>query len=87
MIFQIILIIIGYLMYYWHKKIRLPNFKLETITNTLLYLYVSNYGGLVKMQIQFYYFKYFSVLSKKNVSSQSYIQQHLNQKTFLLSNQ
>ncbi|CAD8159253.1 unnamed protein product [Paramecium pentaurelia] len=66
MISQFILIIIGFLCYNWHKKIGLSNFNLEIISNTLLYLYISNYGGLVKM--------YFSILSKRDVSSQSYIQ-------------
>ncbi|CAD8208304.1 unnamed protein product [Paramecium octaurelia] len=66
MIFQFILIIMGYLIYNWYQKIGLSNFNLETISNTLLYLYVSNYGGLVKM--------YFSIVSRRTVSSQSYIQ-------------
>ncbi|CAK61293.1 unnamed protein product (macronuclear) [Paramecium tetraurelia] len=66
MIFQFILIIMGYLIYNWYKKIGLSNFNLETISNTILYLYISNYGGLVKM--------YFSIVSKRTVSSQSYIQ-------------
>ncbi|CAD8173391.1 unnamed protein product [Paramecium octaurelia] len=66
MIFQFILIISGYLIYNWYKQVGLSNFNFETISNTLLYLYVSNYGGLVKM--------YFSIISKRTVSSQSYIQ-------------
>ncbi|CAD8198782.1 unnamed protein product [Paramecium pentaurelia] len=66
MAFQFILIIMGFLIYNWYKKIGLSNFNLETISNSLLYLYVSNYGGLVKM--------YFSIVSKRDVSSQSYIQ-------------
>ncbi|CAD8214891.1 unnamed protein product [Paramecium octaurelia] len=66
MTFQFVLIIIGFLIYNFYKKIALSNFNLETISNTLLYLYVSNYGGLIKM--------YFSILSKREVSSQSYIQ-------------
>ncbi|CAD8086012.1 unnamed protein product [Paramecium primaurelia] len=66
MTFQFILIIMGFLIYNWYKKIGLSNFNLETISNSLLYLYVSNYGGLVKM--------YFSIVSKRDVSSQSYIQ-------------
>ncbi|CAD8209833.1 unnamed protein product [Paramecium octaurelia] len=66
MTIQFLLIIMGYLIYNQYKKIGLSNFNLETISNTLLYLYVSNYGGLVKM--------YFSIVSKRVVSNQSYIQ-------------
>ncbi|CAD8213453.1 unnamed protein product [Paramecium pentaurelia] len=66
MILQFIFIIMGFLCYNWYKKIGLSNFNLEIISNTLLYLYISNYGGLVKM--------YFSILSKRDVSNQSYIQ-------------
>ncbi|CAD8085140.1 unnamed protein product [Paramecium primaurelia] len=66
MILQFIFIIIGFLCYNCYQKIGLRNFNLEIISNTLLYLYISNYGGLVKM--------YFSILSKRDVSNQSYIQ-------------
>ncbi|CAD8079294.1 unnamed protein product [Paramecium sonneborni] len=66
MTFQFILIIMVFLLYYWYKKIELSKFNLEIISNSLLYLYISNYGGLIKM--------YFSILSKRDVSNQSYIQ-------------
>ncbi|CAD8122023.1 unnamed protein product [Paramecium sonneborni] len=66
MIFQFMLILIVFLIYNWYKKIGLSKFNLEIISNSLLYLYISNYGGLIKM--------YFSILSKRDISSQSYIQ-------------
>ncbi|CAD8119769.1 unnamed protein product [Paramecium sonneborni] len=66
MLIQFTLIIIGFLMYYMFKKMQLKYYIYDTISNTILYLYVSNYGGLIKM--------YFSILSKRDVSNQSYIQ-------------
>ncbi|CAD8206027.1 unnamed protein product [Paramecium pentaurelia] len=63
---QFILVTMGFLIYFKYKKLNLSFFYFDTISNSLLYLYVSNYGGLIKM--------YFSILSRREISNQSYIQ-------------
>ncbi|CAD8097740.1 unnamed protein product [Paramecium primaurelia] len=67
MTFQFILIIMGFLIYNCYKKIGISNFNLETISNSLLYLYVSNYGGLVKMQQKTQTFLGISLLFQKEM--------------------
>ncbi|CAD8142146.1 unnamed protein product [Paramecium pentaurelia] len=66
MSFQFVLVIMGFLIYFKYQKLKIQFFHFETISNSLLYLYVSNYGGLIKM--------YFSILSRREISNQSYIQ-------------
>ncbi|CAD8089118.1 unnamed protein product [Paramecium sonneborni] len=61
---QFLIILILSLIYFYLTKQRI--FPYETISNTLIYLYVSNFGGLIKM--------FCSVLSKREISALSFIQ-------------
>ncbi|CAD8102417.1 unnamed protein product [Paramecium sonneborni] len=59
----LIILILSLITFYLTKQKIYPY---ETISNTLIYLYLSNFGGLIKM--------FFSVLSKRVISNQNFIQ-------------
>ncbi|CAD8064194.1 unnamed protein product [Paramecium sonneborni] len=67
MIFQLLLILIlSYIYFKINRQDIKQQYQFDTISNTLIYLYISNFGGLIKM--------FSSVLSKREISGLDYIQ-------------
>ncbi|CAK87942.1 unnamed protein product (macronuclear) [Paramecium tetraurelia] len=67
MLFQFLLIqILSLIYFYLSKSAPQQQYNYDTISNTLIYLYVSNFGGLIKMLC--------SVISKREISNLSFIQ-------------
>ncbi|CAD8172201.1 unnamed protein product [Paramecium octaurelia] len=67
MLFQFLLIQkLSLIHFYLTKQAPQQQYNYDTISNTLIYLYVSNFGGLIKMLC--------SVISKREISDLSFIQ-------------